>query len=81
MVEHVAWSTHEKCFQCGGPLVQLKPPLEGGWEYYCEDCQSMVTTKSHFDWLITQPLEEGAIGHVVALPLKGVRIEPIEAGA
>lgn len=74
--QHTVYGTSERCWRGHAPVYALEPPLQG-WTHYCPTCVAMVMTLAEFAHSRAEPLPDGAIGRVTALPLsEPLRIEP-----
>ena len=74
------YTTPETCWRGHAGVLRVSPPING-WQHYCPECQAMVMTHVELERSQAEPLPEGALGKVVAWPLKEpLRIEPWPPG-
>lgn len=66
MTERLLYRSAERCWRCAGALIEVRPPFDEGWRFYCDGCKHLTLTKDEADdaW---RGLNGRAIGAVVAV--------------
>ena len=71
--------TQERCCRCTGFVFHIegRNPEDteylNEWEHWCPKCLALVLTMTEADVTRLQPMREGQIGRVVAVPLSLMR--------
>lgn len=57
MPTHAVYTSHEQCWRCGAPMLELDPPIEG-WQFYCARCRHLARTQADLAQALQEELDE-----------------------